>query len=106
MWFHIGQSREILTKWSAKTGSYPQTALSGLALHRHRRKTVVNQQFAFVSVHVNQYPLRGLSLAAVAGDSVSVVEMQTVRVFGNNSFQFAFPQANDQNIYSVYYTFP
>jgi hypothetical protein len=44
--------------------------------NRHVRKTVVNQQFALVCVHANQNSVRGLSLAAVAGDGVSAVKMR------------------------------
>ena len=42
----------------------------------HIRKAVVNQQFALVCVHVNQNSVRSLSLAAVAGYCISVVEMR------------------------------
>jgi hypothetical protein len=45
------------------------------ARYRHIRKPVVDQQFAFVCIHLNQHSVRGLSLAAVAGDGVPVVEM-------------------------------
>src|ERR1700680_3261460 len=45
------------------------------ARDRHVRKTVVNQQFALVCVHVNQNSVRSLSLATVAGDSIPVFEM-------------------------------
>jgi hypothetical protein len=37
---------------------------------------VVNQQFAFVCIHVNQNSIGGLSRAAMAGGSASVVEMR------------------------------
>jgi hypothetical protein len=38
--------------------------------NRHIGEAVVNQKFAFPCVHVDQHPLRGLSLAAVAGHCV------------------------------------
>ena len=43
---------------------------------RHVRKTIINQQFAFVCVDVNQNSVCCLPLAAMAGDGVSVVEMR------------------------------
>ena len=54
------------------------------ARDRHIRETVVNQQFALVCVHVNQNSVRGLSLAAVAGDGVSVVEMRMLADIESN----------------------
>jgi hypothetical protein len=39
---------------------------------------------AFVCVHVNQNSVRGLSLAAVAGDGVSVVEMRMLADIESN----------------------
>jgi hypothetical protein len=51
------------------------------ARDRHISKTAVNQKFAFVRVNMDQNSVDGLSLAAVAGDYVTVVgpnaEMRT-----------------------------
>src|SRR5260370_39009709 len=46
------------------------------ARDRNIRKTVVNQQFAFVGVHVDQNAFGGMPLAAVASDGINVVEMR------------------------------
>ena len=52
--------------------------------NRYVCKTVVNQQFAFVCVHVDQNSVRGLSLAAVAGHCVSVVKMRMLADIESN----------------------
>src|ERR1700683_2917865 len=46
------------------------------ARYGHVRKTIINQQFAFVCVDVNQNSVCRLPLAAMAGDSVPVVKMR------------------------------
>jgi hypothetical protein len=46
--------------------------------NRHIGEAVVNQEFALICVHVDQHPLRGLSLAAVAGHCVSMVEVRVL----------------------------
>jgi hypothetical protein len=61
---------------------YPGIVLR--ARYRYVRKTVVNQQFAFVCVHVNQNSVRSLSLAAVAGDGVSMIEMRMLTDIESN----------------------
>jgi negative regulator of sigma E activity len=44
----------------------------------HVCEAVVNQQFAFLSVHVDYHPLSRLSLATVAGDCVAIVKVRVL----------------------------
>jgi hypothetical protein len=42
------------------------------------REVVVDQRLAFLSVHVDWHSIRGLALAAVAGHSVTIVNMRVL----------------------------
>ena len=42
------------------------------------REAVVDQQLAFLGVHVDQHPIRGLPLAAVAGYCVTIVKVRVL----------------------------
>ena len=42
------------------------------------REAVVDQQLAFLGVHVDQHSIRGLPLAAVAGHCVTIVKVRVL----------------------------
>jgi hypothetical protein len=42
------------------------------------REAVVDQQLAFLCVHVDQHSIRGLPLAAVAGHCVTIVKVRVL----------------------------
>ena len=47
-------------------------------------KSVVNQQFALICVRVNQNSPRSLSLATMAGEGISVIEMRMLADIESN----------------------
>src|SRR4029077_20923614 len=73
---------EALGKLASVIRVYPSVVLR--ARNRHVREAVIYQEFALVRVHVNQNPVRGLSLAAVAGNGISVVEMRMLADIESN----------------------
>ena len=48
------------------------------------REAVVDQQLAFLGVHVDQLSIRGLPLAAVAGHCVAIIEMRILEKLIHN----------------------
>ena len=72
-----GTLRTFATQTSGKLASIICVDVGIVLSPRNRYvcEAVVDQQLAFVGVHMDQHSIRGLSLAAVAGHCVTIVKV-------------------------------